>query len=210
MITLYTWGTSNGRKASIMLEETGLPYEVRPVDLSRERQLEPDYLKISPNHTIPAIVDHDAPEAPRTVFESAAVLIYLADKSGRLLAATGRRRDEALAWLLLATSGFTAAHTQWRHFAMEAEQKIPAEIERLAQEVVRIFTVLERRLSEQPFLAQDYSIADIAAFTRARAALPQFRKETGALLGPTPSLDRWLAAIEARPAVKRGLAIPKV
>jgi GST-like protein len=210
MITLYAWGTSNGRKAIIMLEEIGEPYDLRPVDLGRKQQLVPDYLKISPNHTIPAIVDNDAPEGPRTVFESGAVLIYLADRSGLLLAKSGPRRDEALAWLFLASSGLTAAHTNWRHFATRAEQKMPAEIDRLGRELARIFSVLERRLTEQPYLAQDYSIADIATFTRARAALPEFRKETGALLGPTPSLDRWLAAIEARPAVKRGLALPKV
>jgi GSH-dependent disulfide-bond oxidoreductase len=210
VITLYAWSTSNGRKATIMIEETGLPYELRPVDLRRKEQLAPDYLKISPNHTIPAIVDHDAPDGPRVVFESGAVLIYLAEKSGQLLATSGPRRDEALAWLFWASSGFSAAHTTWRHFATRAEQKVPAEIDRLAGDMVRMLTVLERRLSDAPFLARDYSIADIATFTRARQALPQFRKETGALLGPTPAIDRWLAAIEARPAVKRGLAIPNV
>jgi GST-like protein len=210
MITLYAWTTSNGRKATIMIEETGLPYELRPVNLQRGEQLAPDYLKISPNHTIPAIVDHDAPDAPRVVFESGAVLIYLAEKSGRFLAPSGRRRDEALAWLLWASSTFAGAHQGWRHFAIRAEQKIPAEIDRLAKELVRMFAVLERRLGEQPYLAQDYSIADIAAFTRARNALPEFRKEAAGPLGPTPAIDRWLAAIEARPAVKRGLALPKV
>jgi GST-like protein len=210
MITLYAWGTSNGRKATIMLEEIGLPYTLRPVNLGRKEQFAPDYLKISPNHTIPALVDDDTPDGPRTVFESGAVLIYLAEKSGRLLAASGPRRDEALAWLMLASSGFSAAHGSWRHFATRAEQKIPAEIDRLARDMVRMFTVLERRLAEQPFLARDFSIADIATFTRARAALPEFRKETGALMGPTPAIDRWLAAIEARPSVQRGLAIPKV
>lgn len=210
MITLYTWTTSNGRKASIMLEEIGAQYRVQPINIHRGEQHEPAYLKISPNHTIPAIVDHDAPEEPRTVFESGAVLIYLAEKSGQLLAATGHRRDEALGWLLWASSGLAAAHGQWRHFAQRAEQKIPTEIERCTKEALRMITVLERRLSEQPYLAQDYSIADITAFTRARAALPAFREETGALLGPTPAIDRWLAAIEARPAVQRGLEIPKV
>jgi GST-like protein len=209
MITLYTWTTSNGRKATIAIEETGLAYELRPVDIHKGEQRAPDYLKISPNHTIPAIVDHDAPEGPRTVFESGAVLIYLAEKSGKLLASSGPRRDQALGWLFWAASGFAAAHGNWRHFALRADQPNPAEAERGAREMVRMLTVLERRLTEQPFLAQDYSIADISTFTRARNALPEFRKATGSLLGPTPGIDRWLAAIEARPAVQRGLALPK-
>jgi glutathione S-transferase len=140
------------------------------------------------------------------VFESAAVLIYLAEKSGQLLATSGSRRDEALS---LAIVGFQRVRSRARSVAV-SEQKIPTEIERRTKEALRMITVLERRLSEQPYLAQDYSIADVATFTRARAALPEFRKETGNLLGATPGIDRWLAAIEARPAVKRGLEIPKV
>jgi GST-like protein len=210
MITLYTWTTSNGRKATITIEETGLPYELRPVNIHKGEQLAPDYLKISPNHTIPAIIDHDAPEAPRIVFESGAVLIYLAEKSGKLLASSGRRRDQTLAWLFWAASGFAAAHGNWRQVALRTEQPDAAEAERGAKNMIRMLDVLERRLSEQPFLAEDYSIADISTFTRARNALPEFRKAAGALLGPTPAIDRWLAAIEVRPAVKRGLEIPKV
>jgi GST-like protein len=210
MITLYTWTTGNSRKATIMLEETGLPYDLRPVDIGKKEQFAPDYLKISPNHTVPAIVDHDAPGAPRVVFESGAVLIYLAEKSGKLMAASGPRRDQALAWLLWASSSFAAAHGTWRHFATRAAHKDPAEIGRLAKEALRMFTVLERRLNEAPYLAGDYSIADIAAFPRARAALPEFRKEHPEMIGPTPGIDRWLAAIEARPAVQRALTIPKV
>jgi GSH-dependent disulfide-bond oxidoreductase len=210
MIILYAWTTSNGRKATITIEETGLPYELRPINIHKGEQHAPEYLKISPNHTIPAIVDDDAPEAPRVVFESGAVLIYLAEKSGKLLASSGRRRDQALAWLFWAASGFAAAHGNWRHFALRSEQKNPAETERGVKDMVRMLTVLERRLSEEPFLAQDYSIADISTFTRARNALPEFRKAAGPALGPTPGIDRWLAAIEARPAVKRGLQLPKV
>jgi GST-like protein len=210
MITLYTWATTNGRKASIMLEEIGAPYCVQPLNIYRGEQCDPAYLEISPNHTIPAIVDYDATDGPRTVFESGAVLIYLAEKSGQLLAPIGRRRDEALGWLLWASSGFAAAHGQWRHFAERAEQRIPTEIERCTKYALRMIEVLERRLNEQPYLAQDYSIADVAAFTRARAAVPAFRNHTAALLGPTPGIDRWLAAIEARAAVKRGLEIPKI
>ena len=210
MITLYAWTTSNGRKATITIEETGLPYELRPVNIHNGEQLKPDYLKISPNHTIPAIVDTDAPDGPRVVFESGAVLIYLAEKSGKLLATSGPRRDQALGWLFWAASGFATAHGNWRHFALQTERSDPAEVERGAKGMVRMLTVLERRLGEQPFLAQDYSIADISTFTRARNALPEFRKAAGAMVGPTPNIDRWLAAIEARPAVQRGLALPKV
>jgi GST-like protein len=179
------------------------------VNIHNGEQHASDYLKISPNHTIPAIVDHDAPEAPRIVFESGAVLIYLAEKSGKLLAPGGHRRDQALAWLFWAASGFATAHGNWRHFALRADDPNPAEAERGAKSMVRMLTVLERRLSEQPYLAEDYSVADISTFTRARNALPEFRKATGDLLGPTPGIDRWLAAIEARPAVKRGLELPK-
>jgi GST-like protein len=197
MITLYTWTTGNSRKATIMMEEIGLPYDLRPVDIRRKEQLTAEYLKISPNHTVPAIVDHDAPGAPRAVFESGAVLIYLADKSGKFLATSGPRRDQALAWLFWASSTFSQAHTTWRHFATRAGEKIPVEIERLAKEAHRALTLLERRLSEEPYLAGDFSIADIAAFPRARNALPEFRKVHPDDLGPTPGIDRWLAAIEA-------------
>jgi GST-like protein len=209
MITLYTWTTSNGQKASIMIEETGLSYELHPVDLGKKAQMAPAYLKISPNHTIPAIVDHDAPGGPRTVFESGAVLIYLAEKSGILLAGSGPQREQALSWLFWAASGLPAAHAQWRHFSQRAEPKNPAEIERTSKDILRMLNVLERRLSEAPFLAQDYSIADIVAFTRTRNALPEVRKVHPDKLGPTPGIDRWIAAIEGRPAVKRGLALLK-
>jgi len=210
MITLYAWSTSNGRKATVTIEETGLPYELRPVNITKGEQLKPEYLKISPNHTIPASVDNDAPGGPLVVFESGAVLIYLAEKSGKLLASSGQQREDALGWLFWAASGFATAHGNWRHFAIQSEQPNPAEIERGAKGMVRMLTALENRLGEQPFLAQDYSIADISTFTRARNALPEFRKATGTtLLGPTPNIDRWLAAIEARPAVQRGLALPK-
>jgi GST-like protein len=210
MITLYTWTTGNSRKATIMLEETGLRYDLRPVNIDRKEQFAAEYLKISPNHTVPAIVDDEVPGVPRPVFESGAVLIYLADKSGQLLAKSGPRRDQALSWLLWASSSFAAAHGTWRHFATRAAQKVPAEIERLAKEALRMFTVLETRLNEEPYLAGDYSIADIAAFPRARGALPEFRKEHADMMGPTPAIDRWLAAIEARPAVQRALTIPKL
>jgi GST-like protein len=209
MITLYTWTTGNSRKATIMMEEIGQPYELRPVDIRRNEQLAPDYIKISPNHTVPAIVDDDAPGGRRVVFESGAVLIYLAERTGKFLAPSGPRRDQALGWLLWASSTFGQAHTTWRHFATRAGAKITDEIERLAKDHLRALTLLERRLNEEPYLAGDYSIADMAAFPRARNALPEFRKEHPDMIGPTPGFDRWLAAIEARPAVQRALTIPK-
>jgi GSH-dependent disulfide-bond oxidoreductase len=210
MITLYTWVTSNGHKASIMLEEIDAAYEVSPVNLRQNEQHNPSFQKISPNNKIPVIIDHDGPEAPRTVFETGAILIYLAEKSGRLLPASGRRRDEALEWLFWASTGLAPMLGQWNHFARRAEEKLPGQIERFTKEAVRLFKVLDRRLGECAYLGQDYSIADIAAFTRTRSVLPALRETAGAALGDTPAIDRWLAEVGQRPAVKRGLAIPQV
>ena len=208
MMTLYTWTTPNGRKASIMLEEIDFPYTVAPVNLGKGEQLAPEYLRISPNNKIPALVDESG-AAPRILFESGAILIYLAERSGRLLASAGPKRDETLEWLFWASSGLAPMLGQWNYYARRAEEKNPAALERFSEESVRLIRVLEKRLAEVPHLAQDYSIADIAAFTWTKAILPELKKELPTELAGTPAIDRWLDEIGARPAVQRGLEVPR-
>lgn len=208
MITLYTWTTPNGRKASIMLEEIGAAYIVNAVNLGKDEQRAPEFLKISPNNKIPALVDNSG-ASPRMLFESGAILIYLAERSGRLLAPAGPKRDEALEWLFWASSGLAPMLGQWNYFARRSEEKNPAAVERFSKESVRLFRVLEKRLSETGHLAQDYSIADIAAFTWTKAILPELRKQAPDELSGLPAIDRWLAEVGGRPAVVRGLEVPR-
>lgn len=209
MITLYTWTTPNGRKASIMLEEIGAPYEVKPIDIGKDEQFAPAFLRISPNNKIPAIVD-DTGGASRTVFETGAILIHLAESSGQLLAKDGPRRDQALEWLMWSSSSLSPMLGQWNYFAVRASEKVPAAIDRFTKESVRLFGVLEKRLAEETYLAGAYSIADIATFTWTKAVMQKVKEHPGSGLGDTPSIDRWLKEIEGRPAVQRGMAVPKV
>jgi GST-like protein len=209
MITLYTWTTPNGRKASIMLEEIGADYAVKPVDLGQDEQFDPAFLALSPNNKIPAIVDPDGEGGERVVFETGAILTYLAEKSGRFLASSGRRRDEALEWLFWSSSSLSPMLGQWNYFVLRAPEKVPPAIERFTKESVRLFGVLEKRLAAEPYLAGEYSIADIATFTWVNAVGAKL-KEHASDLGDTPSIDRWLQDIEARPAVQRGMAVPKL
>ena len=210
MITLYTWKTPNGRKISIMLEETGLSYAVKPVNIGRDEQFAPDFLAISPNNKIPAIVDEEGVDRRETVFETGAILIYLADKTGQLLPANGQRRRETLEWLMWTVSGLAPMLGQWNYFAVRASEKTPAAIERFTTEAVRLFKVLEQRLGSRVYLAHDYSIADISAYTWVQAIIKPFREQAAEALGSTPNIDRWLAEIAARPAVQRGMNIPAV
>lgn len=209
MITLYTWATPNGRKASIMLEEIGERYEVKTVDISRNEQFDPAFLAMSPNNKIPAIADQDGEEV-RTVFETAAILIYLAEKSGKLLPVKGVARDSALEWLVWSVAGLGPMLGQWNYFARRAPEPVPAAVERFTGEAVRLFKVLEGRLDEAGYLAGDYGIADISAFTWTKAVLGPLREMAGERLGATPQIDRWLLQIESRPAVRRGMAVPRV
>lgn len=209
MITLYTWATPNGRKASIMLEEIGEPYEVKTVDISRDEQFDPAFLAISPNNKIPAIADHDGEEI-RTIFETAAILIYLAEKSGKLLPAKGVARDSALEWLVWSVAGLGPMLGQWNYFANRAPEPVPAAVERFTAEAVRLFKVLEGRLDEAGYLAGDYGIADISAYTWTKAVFGPLREVAGERLGATPQIDRWLLQIESRPAVRRGMAVPRI
>jgi GST-like protein len=207
MIELFTYETPNGQKASIMLEEVGLEYIVRTVDLMKGEQRAPDFLRISPNNKVPAIVDDDGVDGRTPVFESGAILVYLAEKTGKLLPSAGRARSDTLQWLLWAMSGVGPGVGRFASVALFSKDPNPAFVKTLAEEVVRLLTVLERRLSEVEYLAGDYSIADIGAFTWVAYIRQPITKY--ATLPPVAATDRWLATIAARPAVQKGLRVPK-
>ena len=208
MIDLYTWKTPNGRKVSIMLEETGLPYAVKPVDLGRGEQAAPAFLAVSPNGKIPGIVDHDAPGGPLALFESGAILTYLADKSGKLLAPSGAPRYLAMSWTYWQVGGLGPMLGQLVFFSRHAEPNAPA-VERFAAEAGRLLHVLEHRLSQAAFLAGDeYSIADIASYPATMAARSMLRQAIPEDARDLPATTRWLDQVGARPAVQRGMAVP--
>jgi len=204
MIELYTWGTPNGRKASIMLEEVGLPYAVKPINIGKGEQFAADYVKINPNSKIPTIVDSDGPGGrPISVFESGAILIYLAEKTGKLLSSEPRARIQALEWLMFQMGGVGPMFGQAHHFLRQAPEQIPYAMERYTKEVRRLYGVMDKRLGAAAYLAGDYSIADVATYPWVsryewhRVALAEF-----------PNVERWFKAIAARPAVERGMRVP--
>jgi GST-like protein len=206
MIDLYTWTTPNGFKISVALEELGLPYKVIPIDIGRGAQFEPAFLQISPNNKIPAIVDQEGPGGkPLSVFESGAILTYLAEKTGRLLPTDPARKWAAVEWLFFQMAGIGPLLGQAGHFRNYAPEKIPYAIDRYTNEARRLYGVLDRRLSDHEFLADEYSIADIAVF-------PWLRKPEvhGVELAEYPHVARWRGVIAARPAVQRGLKVPDV
>jgi GSH-dependent disulfide-bond oxidoreductase len=211
MIILYTWTTPNGRKASIMLEETGLPYEIRPVDLGKGEQFLPDYLAISPNNKIPAIVDDEADGGPLAIFESGAILTYLAEKTGRFLAQSGPARYKAIEWTYWQVGGHGPMLGQLGFFAKRSPEKVPFAIQRFVEEADRLLGVMERRLVEAPYLAGDeYTIADIAAYPWTVAATTFLEDVLAESLTAKPALHRWLQEVGERPAVQRGMSVPKV
>lgn len=201
MIDHYTSETPNGWKVSIALEELGLEYTVHPIALSKNEQKEEWYLKINPNGRIPAIVDRPNGDLP--VFESGAILIYLAEKTGKLLPAGGAGRVRALEWLMFQMAGIGPMMGQANVFFRYAPEKIPYAIERYQREVRRLFEVLERRLGESEYLGDDYSIADIANWSWVHT-----HEWSGVGIEGLPQLKRWLDLVGARSAVKRGRAIP--
>jgi len=208
MIELYTWGTPNGQKANIMLEEVGATYNVHAIDISKGDQKKEAYLAVNPNGKIPAIVDKDADREVR-VFESGAVLVYLAEKFGKLLSKDdAQRRAEALAWTFWQVGGLGPMLGQWGHFS-RTEPKVEAAIKRYYDESVRHYGVLDARLDGREYLADEYSIGDIACFTWARAGLKMTSKVHPELAQRFPNVNAWIARIEPRPAVQKGLAIPK-
>ncbi|MBC7779768.1 MAG: glutathione S-transferase N-terminal domain-containing protein [Proteobacteria bacterium] len=204
MIDLHTWPTPNGRKIHIMLEETGLPYSVHPVNTRSGDQFAPAFLKISANNKIPAIVDRDGPGGkPLALFESGAILLYLAEKSGRFLPREPHTRFTTLQWLMFQMSGVGPMFGQASHFRAYSKDQHGYSIERYTNEVMRLHRVLDIRLGEAPYLAgDDYTIADIATFPWMVNGAKR-----GARLADYPNVKRWYEAIEIRPAVVRGMAL---
>ena len=192
MIDLYTWPPPNGHKIHIMLEETGLPYNVIPIDINKGDQFDPEYLKLSPNNKMPAMVDTDGPGGePYGLFESGAILMYLAEKTGQFMPAEMAARYRVIQWLMFQMGGIGPLFGQAHHFRQYAPEGVDLTyaVERYTNEAGRLYGVLDRRLGEAEYLAGDYSIADIATFPWTR------------------SHDRWFDAIDARPAVKRALKV---
>ncbi len=211
MITLYTWTTPNGRKISILLEELGLPYEVHSVDIGHDQQFKPAFLAISPNNKIPAIVDHDADGGPLPVFESGAILTYLAEKSGQFLPAAGPERYKTLEWLNWQIGGLGPMLAQLGFFAVRSKEKAPLAIRRFTEEADRLLGVMDRRLAASAYLAgADYSIADIACYPWTVAATTVLAKALAGRLDSKPAVHRWLETVGNRPAVARGMAVPVV
>ena len=202
-IDLYYWPTPNGWKITIMLEECGLPYAVIPVNISKGEQFKPEFLAISPNNRMPVIVDHDGPgRRPISIFESGAILQYLGRKTGKLYPKDERGRIEVDQWLFwqMANQGPKAGEAN--HFRNYAAEKLPYAIEGFANEMHRIYGVMDRRLADREFLARRYSIADVACVGWASRA-ERFAQS----LGDFPNVRRWLETMLARPAVKRGLSV---
>ena len=205
-IDLYTWGTPNGRKVSVMLEECGLPYKVHKIDIGKNvDQFTPQFVAINPNSKIPAIVDPDGPKGKKiTLFESGAILIYLADKTGKFLTKDAHDRYIVLQWLMFQMGGVGPMFGQAHHFMRAAKEQMPYAIERYGKEAKRLYGVMDKRLGEAKYLAgDDYSIADIATYPWVarhewhRVPLIEF-----------PNVKRWFDTIGARPAVARGMAVP--
>jgi GST-like protein len=202
MIDLHTWRTPNGRKVSVMLEEVALPYRVVPVDLGEGAQHRPEFLAVNPNARVPAIVDHDAEGGPLSIFESGAILIYLAEKTGRFLPTAVRPRAAAMQWLMFQMGGVGPMMGQANWFANTATEKVPMAIERYINESIRLIGVLNVGLADRSYLAGDYGIADMATYPWIAIAWP--------LLGGDqfPHVKAWLDRVGARPAVQRGMQVP--
>ena len=204
MIEVYSWATPNGHKVHIMLEECGLPYAVHAVDIGEGEQFEPEFLKISPNNKIPAIVDPDGPDGePISVFESGAILIYLAAKTGRFLPADLRGRYRTLEWLMFQMGSVGPMLGQAHHFRLYAPEKLPYAIDRYSNEAKRLYGVMNKRLESRQYIATDeYTIADIAIFPWLRSWQNQ-----GIDWADYPLLKDWFDRIAARPAVQRGVQV---
>ncbi len=202
MIDLYSAATPNGQKIHIMLEEVILPYQVIYVDIDKGEQFEPEFLKISPNNKIPAIIDNDGPDGdPISVFESGAILLYLAEKTGRFLPTDARERLEVLQWLFWQVGGFGPMLGQAHHFNAYAPDRIRYAMERYSKEGGRLYQVLDKRLAEQEYVAGEYSIADMAIFPWCR-----LYERQGQRIDDFPNVKCWFDAISARPAVAKDMA----
>ncbi|AGH51236.1 MULTISPECIES: glutathione S-transferase N-terminal domain-containing protein [Sphingomonadales] len=204
MIDLHYWPTPNGHKITLFLEETGIPYRIVPVNIGKGEQFDPEYLKIAPNNRMPAIVDQAPADggAPISLFESGAILLYLAEKHGRFIPADIRGRAEVLQWLFWQMGGLGPMAGQNHHFRVYAPEKLPYAIDRYVNETNRLYGVLNKRLADREFVAGDYSIADMAAYPW---IVPH--ENQGQDLNDFPHLKRWFEAIAARPATVRAYAI---
>jgi len=203
MIDLYTWITPNGRKISIMLEEVGLPYEVHPINLQKGEQFAPDFLAISPNNRIPAIIDREGPGGkPYSLFESGAILMYISEKVGKLVPTEIHKRYKVIQWLMFQMGGVGPMFGQAHHF-MRASEKVPYGIDRYSKETRRLYDVMNKHLANCGYFAGDYSIADIATYPwvaryeRHQVELEEF-----------PNVKRWFDRLSARAAVRRGMVVP--
>jgi GST-like protein len=203
MIELYTWPTPNGHKIHIMLEETGLNYLVNAIDIDKGDQFNPEFLKISPNNKMPAIIDRDGPNGMQySLFESGAILMYLAEKSGKFMPQDIIQRYQVIQWLMFQMGSIGPMFGQAHHFRQYAPEEISYAVERYTNEVSRLYRVINQRLDTNEYLAGDYSIADIAVFPWTRS----FERQ-GQTLDDYPNVKRWYEIINTRPAVKRGLAV---
>jgi GSH-dependent disulfide-bond oxidoreductase len=205
MIDLHYWTTPNGHKVTIFLEESGLPYRIIPVNIGKGDQFKPEFLKISPNNRIPAIVDHDpvGGGAPISVFESGAILFYLADKFGRFISPDNRGRTETIQWLFWQMGGLGPMAGQNHHFALYAVEKLPYAIDRYVRETGRLYRVMDRRLADRAFIAGEYSIADMACYPWIN---PERQSQN---IDEFPNLKRWKDEIRSRPAVQRAYELAK-
>lgn len=202
-IDLYYWPTPNGRKITIMLEECGLPYRIISVNIGRGEQFRPEFLALSPNNRMPAILDPEGPEGRAiSVFESGAILQYLGRKTGRFYPTEERRRVEVEQWLYWQTSGFGPMLGQSTHFRHHAPEQLPYAVERYTNEAARLFRILNDRLADRECVAGEFSIADMAILPWAAVA-----ERVGVSLDKIPNIQRWKKQLEARPAVARGLAV---
>jgi GSH-dependent disulfide-bond oxidoreductase len=203
-IDLYYWPTPNGKKVTIFLEEVGLPYNLTPVDITAGGQFDEEFLRISPNNKMPAIVDSEGPDGePISVFESGAILLYLAEKTGRFMPSSPRQRYEALQWLMFQVSSVGPMLGQAHHFRGYAPEEIPYAVDRYTNEAARLYGVMDSRLSEvEYFVDDDYSIVDMAIYPWVAS-----HKRQGQKIEDFPNLRRWYEAIGKRPAVRRAMEV---
>lgn len=210
MITLYTWTTPNGRKPAILLEELAVPYRVQAVNIGKGEQFAPDFLAISPNNKIPAIVDDEAEGGSLTLFESGAILTYLAEKHGRFLDASGPERYRALAWLHWQIGGTGPMFGQLGFFTMRADEKLPLAVRHFTDEADRLLGVMDKHLARNTYLAgEHYTIADISSYAWTLSATTYLKEVLADSMQSKPSVRRWLEMVGERPAVQRGMDVLK-
>lgn len=203
MIDVYYWPTPNGHKITIALEEMGLDYTIKPVNIGAGEQFDPDFLAFSPNNRMPAIIDHDTGGAPQTVFESGAILLYLAEKTGQLMPASGPGRVAVMEWLMWQMGGFGPMLGQAHHFNFYAPEDVPYGKQRYSTEANRLYGVLDRRLAQTSWVAgDDYTIADLAIFPWSRTYQRQ-----GVAIEDYPHVQAWREKMMARPAVEKGMKV---